>query len=113
MSAITSHILDVSRGRPAANVGVRLDVEVDGEWQQIGDGTTDDDGRVNELLPEHHDLVAGNYRIVFESGDYFAGQDIDSFYPRVEVNFRVGAAREHFHVPLLLSPHGYSTYRGS
>jgi len=113
MSAVTTHILDLSSGSPAANVDVRLYVEVEGEWQEIGAGSTDDDGRVSDLLPEHHDLIAGRYRLAFETGDYFAARDIETFYPRIEVTFEVGAAREHFHVPLLLSPFGYSTYRGS
>ena len=113
MSAVTTHILDVSTGSPAQGVDVRLYASGEDGWAEIGDGTTDDDGRVSDLLPEHHDLVAGEYRLVFETGDYFAARDIDTFYPHVEVTFQVGAAREHFHVPLLLSPFGYSTYRGS
>jgi 5-hydroxyisourate hydrolase len=113
MSAITTHILDVAAGTPAANVSVTLWHRDDNEWTEIGRGVTDSDGRVGGLLVDQHELVAGTYQLVFETGDYFAGRDIDTFYPRVTVAFTVSEAREHYHVPLLLSPHGYSTYRGS
>jgi 5-hydroxyisourate hydrolase len=113
MSVITTHILDIAHGAPAANVTVTLWHRDADEWVEIGGGITDDDGRIDGLLVEQHDFVPGTYRLIFETGDYFAGQDIDTFYPRVTVTFTVGEAREHYHVPLLLSPHGYSTYRGS
>lgn len=113
MSAVTTHVLDLTSGNPAADIEVQLYFAAEDGWEEIGDGTTDTDGRVSDLLPEHHDLAEGDYRLVFETGDYFDGRDVDTFYPRIEVTFRVGAAREHFHVPLLLSPYGYSTYRGS
>lgn len=113
MSAITTHVLDLSRGCPAADLAVRLLFRGADGWIEIGAGTTDGDGRADSLLVEQHEVRAGEYRLVFATGDYFAAREVATFYPQVEVTFCVGAAREHYHVPLLLSPHGYSTYRGS
>jgi 5-hydroxyisourate hydrolase len=114
MSAITTHILDISRGRPASDVPVYLEMRgADGNWRSLGAGTTDTDGRVRDLLPEDFDLQAGLYRLSFETGVYFEAQGLKSFYPHVVVAFQVDDARQHYHVPLLLSPFGYSTYRGS
>jgi 5-hydroxyisourate hydrolase len=109
-SPITTHILDTSLGRPAAGVDVTLFRE--GTSEEIGRGLTDEDGRVTDLLPPGS-LTEGTYRIAFETGAYFAQQERACFYPRVEITFRVAAAGEHYHVPLLLNPYGYSTYRGS
>jgi 5-hydroxyisourate hydrolase len=113
MSAITTRVLDVAAGKPATDMTVRLLHHNADAWGQIGNGSTDADGRVADLLVDQHELLAGRYRLVFETGDYFGSRDIDTFYPQVEVTFKVGAAREQYHVPLLLSPHGYSTHRGS
>ncbi len=107
-SPITTHILDTSLGRPAAGVEVRL-YRADAE---LGRGTTDADGRIATLM-EPGALTRGTYRLVFETGAYFAAQDRASFYPSVEITFTVAAEGEHYHVPLLLNPYGYSTYRGS
>ena len=112
MSAITTHILDVSIGKPAAGVLVRLDRQtVDGEWETIGDQKTDGDGRARELLVEP--LVTGAHRLTFDVGSYFTEKEIDGFYQEVMIAFNVKDASQHYHVPLLLSPFGYSTYRGS
>ncbi len=113
MSAITTHILDVSLGRPASGVGVRLLRRGDSGWDVLGSGATDQDGRVGDLLADEHELGAGEYRLEFATGHYFADQGRTSFYPAVLITFRIEATDEHYHVPLLLSPYGYSTYRGS
>ena len=114
MSAITTHILDTSRGRPASGVLVRLEILSEGgDWKVIGHGKTDMDGRVRELLPEDTPLVNATYRLIFDTAAYFKAQHIESFYPEVTIVFAVGEASEHYHVPLLLNPYGYSTYRGS
>jgi 5-hydroxyisourate hydrolase len=112
MSAITSHVLDTSLGKPAAGLSVRLALLQTDEFKELGRGVTDQDGRVKELLGGTA-LVVGVYRLCFETGAHYAARGQDSFYERVEIQFRVSNASEHYHVPLLLSPYGYSTYRGS
>jgi 5-hydroxyisourate hydrolase len=112
MSAITTHILDVSAGVPAGGVIVTLERQTLEGWKVIGKGVTDDDGRLRDLLASDVILQAGNYRLNFETGNYFFDRQIDSFYPQVTVAFTVFDS-SHYHVPLLLSPFGYSTYRGS
>lgn len=114
MSAITTHVLDTARGRPAA--GVPIVLEVFGprdEWQEIGRGVTDADGRLKTLLSDTQPLTAGTYRLVFDTQAYFESQRTRGFYPEVTVAFEVADGEAHYHVPLLLSPFGYSTYRGS
>ncbi len=111
MSAITTHVLDVSRGKPAAGVQLTLERQEGAAWRELGAGVTDGDGRKRDLLREP--LQAGSYRLTFETAAYFAAQKLETFYPRVSIVFEVRAASEHHHVPLLLSPYGYSTYRGS
>ena len=114
MSGITTHVLDTSRGRPADGVPVALEVqEGGGGWRAVGRGRTDADGRLKDLLPGGHELVEGVYRLTFDTALYFAARDAPAFYPEVSIVFQVRDAAEHYHVPLLLSPFGYSTYRGS
>jgi 5-hydroxyisourate hydrolase len=114
MSAITTHVLDTSRGRPAAGIHIILESQEEGErWLLIWGGRTDEDGRLQDWLPAGHRLSAGTYRLTFETAAYFAAQGVESFYPFVQIVFVVRDASEHHHVPLLLSPFGYSTYRGS
>jgi 5-hydroxyisourate hydrolase len=114
MSAITTHILDISKGRPASGVLVVLEVRsAVGDWQVIGHGMTDVDGRARELLLADTPLAEATYRLTFDTGAYFSSQNIESFYPEVTVVFNVSEAGAHYHVPLLLSPYGFSTYRGS
>ena len=103
MASLSTHILDTSRGRPAAGVPVALETR---DGTPIADATTDDDGRVAAL---GGDLEPGDYVIRFATGAHLG---VDAFYPEVVVTFAVGAD-EHYHVPLLLNPYGYSTYRGS
>jgi 5-hydroxyisourate hydrolase len=112
-SPITSHVLDTTEGRPAHGMVVRLDVWTgDGSWARLAERVTDADGRASDLLLPGA-LVAGTYRVTFETGGYFRASGRPTFYPRVEVVFEVVAPTEHHHIPLLLSPFGYSTYRGS
>ena len=111
MSPITTHVLDTSRGRPAVGVPVALERAVDSRWQPVARGTTDGDGRVSDLLSEAPE--AGRYRLTFDTGAYFTAVGDAGFYPEVSVTFAVGQGEAHYHVPLLLSPFGYSTYRGS
>lgn len=113
MSAITTHILDVSAGVPARGVPVILEKQTSSGWEIIGEGATDGDGRLRDLLASDAILQIGNYRLTFDTGHYFFDRQIDSFYPQVTVAFTVFSLQEHYHVPLLLSPFGYSTYRGS
>ena len=114
MSAITTHVLDTARGGPAAGVPVTLEaMTTPPMWQVVGKGVTDADGRLKTLLPEGAPLKAGTYRITFDTAAYFRAQNVEGFYPEVRVTFTVRDAAQHYHVPLLLSPHGYSTYRGS
>ena len=112
MNPLTSHVLDVALGQPARGVTLRLEVLAGEVWRSVGAGVTDADGRAGDLLAGAP-LEARTYRLTFETGAYFAATGRRSFYPRVEVTFEVAAPAEHHHVPLLLSPFGYSTYRGS
>ena len=111
MSPITTHILDIASGRPAVGVAIELERSHDNQWVVIGRGVTDSDGRCGDLMVGP--LTAGHYRIAFDTGGYFALRSERTFYPQVKIIFEVAAADEHYHVPLLLSPYGYSTYRGS
>ncbi len=114
MSGITTHVLDISIGRPAAGVAVRLERQTnDGGWDAIGTRKTDTDGRVRDLIPEGEPLIASAYRLTFDVGPYFKENEIESFYQEITIGFLVIDAAQHYHVPLLLSPFGYSTYRGS
>lgn len=112
MSPITTHILDTALGRPAQGVPVHLDIWRDGTWTEVGRGETDADGRFKGLMPAGA-LEAATYRITFETGAYFEAQGRPGFYPFVPVVFEITAPDQHYHVPLLLNPYGYSTYRGS
>ena len=113
MSAITTHVLDTARGRPAAGVPVTLDRLDAGSPRTLGSGVTDEDGRARTLLMPGQALEAGTYRLTFDVASYFRALGADAFYPSVSVTFQVRDPAQHYHVPLLLSPYGYSTYRGS
>jgi 5-hydroxyisourate hydrolase len=113
VSGITTHVLDVSIGKPAAGIDVRLERKNgDGEWETIGNQKTDSDGRANELYSTS-ELTTGVYRLLFDVGSYFGPKQIESFYEKIVIAFNVKDSSQHYHVPLLLSPFGYSTYRGS
>ena len=113
MSQITTHILDTSLGKPAAGVRVSLSQQTESEWIELGVGVTDDDGRVSDLLDSDATLPAGQCKLTFDTGDYYADIDTSCFYPQVEIQFSIAGDGQHYHVPLLLNPFGYSTYRGS
>jgi 5-hydroxyisourate hydrolase len=116
VSRLSTHVLDTALGQPARGVAVRLDMlpsaAAGGGTVIVSTTATDDDGRVADLL-EGAPLAAGVYRLTFQTGAYFAATGRAAFYPRVQVTFEVTAPEQHHHVPLLLSPFGYSTYRGS
>lgn len=114
MSGITTHVLDTSAGRPAAGVAVKLEVRMaERGWVTLAERTTDDDGRARDLVADGSRLDAGNYRLTFGTGAYFAAKGQGTFFPEASVVFEVRDPAQHHHVPLLLSPFGYSTYRGS
>jgi 5-hydroxyisourate hydrolase len=111
---ITTHVLDTARGKPAAGVPVVLEHAVGAnEWRSVGQGQTDADGRLRTLVPSGTTLQPGRYRLLFETHRYFDAQGTRAFYPHVIVVFETAPNETHYHVPLLLSPFGYSTYRGS
>ncbi len=107
--SLSTHVLDAISGRPAAGVHVRLFEEVDGDWQATAEGHTDEDGRITRLGTPG----TGVKRLWFDVGSYFDTVGVDAFYPEVTVAFRITDGAAHLHVPLLLSPFAYSTYRGS
>jgi len=113
MSPITTHVLDTNLGSPAAGLAIELQsVDASGNASTIASGVTNDDGRIADLLSEGS-LNVGRYRMVFDTGGYFDRLKTATFYPMVQVDFEIVATDQHYHVPLLLSPFGYSTYRGS
>src|SRR5690349_15778018 len=109
MSQITTHILDTSRGRPAASITVKLYAANEKGWEEIGSGETNKDGRITDLLKKETVLSNGIYKLRFETASYFNQLSITSFYPFIEIVFDI-QSKEHYHVPLLLNPYGYSTY---
>ncbi len=112
MSQLTTHILDTSKGKPAAGVLVNLFQQANNSWKEIASGVTNADGRIADLIKKDVMLASGDYKLNFETKAYFDKQDIETFYPFVEIVFTITDG-EHYHVPLLLNPFGYSTYRGS
>lgn len=108
----TTHVLDTSIGKPGKDISIRLQIPVNGNWQTIAQGITNADGRIPDLLPPLKKLQHGNYKVVFDTASYFAAQKVKGFYPEVEIQFIV-FDDTHYHVPLLINPFGYSTYRGS
>ena len=113
MSPITTHVLDTARGQPAAGVHVVLEKKDDeGIYGLVGHGATDADGRVKNLMKEGS-LTPGTFRITFDTATYFAQSKTSGFFPEVSIVFAIVDGASHYHVPLLLSPFGYSTYRGS
>lgn len=112
MSQITTHILDTTKGRPAAGVTIALHKQDGDGWPEIARGATNADGRIPDLLPPATLLARGVYKLRFFTQEYFGRDEVAHFYPFVEICFTV-ADESHYHVPLLLNPFGYSTYRGS
>jgi 5-hydroxyisourate hydrolase len=107
MSRITTHVLNTVSGRPATGVSVTLEIRADGEWKRLGEASTDADGRVRNLLPERDALAPGLYSLHYDVAS------ISSFFPEITIRFHVEKPEQHYHIPLLLSAYGYTTYRGS
>jgi len=114
MNRISTHVLDLIVGKPAKDIPVRLErQDVDGHWRLLSSARTDQDGRCSQLLPDGENLSPGIYRLIFDTGSYYTQQKIDALHPSVEVTFRTRESESQFHIPLLLSPNGYTTYRGT
>jgi 5-hydroxyisourate hydrolase len=111
--SLSTHVLDSARGQPAAGVAVRLDRrDPDGGWTELASAQTGPDGRLSGWLPDGQ-LAAGVHRLTFGTGGYYASQGVATLYPEVTVTFEVSDQGAHYHLPVLLSPYGYSTYRGA
>ncbi len=114
MSQITTHVLDTSIGRPAAGIPVRLERKTHSAgWQVLAEAFTDVDGRVKDLLRSGDPFLPGHYRLTFETGAYFLLRNIEGLFPQITISFSVKDAQQHYHIPVLLSPYGYTTCRGS
>jgi len=114
MNRISTHVLDTALGKPANDMPVRLERrESAGEWTLLSSSRTDGDGRCTELLLENEVLRAGLYRLSFDTASYHLGQNVEGLCPIIQITFHVRAGESQFHIPLLLSPYGYTTYRGS
>ena len=112
--SVSTHVLDTAHGRPAEGLRILLEAATtDGGWAGVGAAATNGDGRAPDLVDDDATLDAGVYRMTFETGNWFAQRGVPAFYPRVRIEFEITDADQHHHVPLLLSPFGYSTYRGS
>nr|XP_054754139.1 uncharacterized protein LOC129260117 [Lytechinus pictus] len=111
-SPLTTHVLDTARGSPAANLRIEAYYIMAGQWKKIAEGQTNSDGRCPGLLTTDQ-FLPGVYKLYFDTGSYFTANDIKGFYPFVEIVFEIEDVNQHYHVPLLLSPFSYSTYRGS
>jgi 5-hydroxyisourate hydrolase len=114
MKRISTHVLDTAQGKPAAGIPVRLERRASGgDWVRLNSSRTDQDGRCGQLLPEGDTFQPGLYRLAFDAASYHQAANVEGLYPIVEITFQVREGETHFHIPLLLSPHGYTTYRGS
>ncbi|HBC0336820.1 TPA: hydroxyisourate hydrolase [Salmonella enterica subsp. enterica serovar Napoli] len=110
---ISVHVLNLKTGVPSEGVMVVLDKKEGDKWVKLNSGVTSQDGRINALYPAGQEINPGDYRVTFETGKYYAAHNEDTFFPEIPVIIHVPKAGEHYHVPLLLSQYGYSTYRGS
>ena len=110
---ISTHVLDTALGRPASGIAITLLRLTNSDWITLYITATDADGRVKSLLPEPHTIEPGLYRIRFDTGDHFRLHQLTSLYPYVEITFEVRDPAQHYHIPLLLTANGYTTYRGS
>lgn len=110
---ISVHVLNLKTGAPSEGVTVVLDKKEGDKWVRLSSAVTSQDGRINSLYPAGRDIQPGDYRVTFETGAYYAARHEDTFFPEIPVIIHVPKAGEHYHVPLLLSQYGYSTYRGS
>lgn len=110
---LSVHVLNLENGLPSPGVNVTLEQHVGQNWQMLSQGVTNEQGRIGELFPARQSLKAGEYRVVFKTGEYFKKAGRETFFPEIPVIFEVKNADQHYHIPLLLSPYGFSTYRGS
>jgi 5-hydroxyisourate hydrolase len=110
---ISTHVLDLALGKPAKDVPVRLEKQEPSGWRTLQAQRTDQDGRCTQFLPEGDDLLPGSYRLTFDIASYYTAQKVNALYPVVEITFSVRDGEAQYHIPLLLSPNGYTTYRGS
>jgi 5-hydroxyisourate hydrolase len=113
MKRISTHVLDTAKGQPAKDIPVRLERQEAHGWRQLASARTDQDGRCTQLLPDSETLLPGIYRLGFDTAAYFGTNKVKGLYPLVEVTFHIRDSEQSFHIPLLLSPNGYTTYRGS
>ena len=110
---LSVHVLNLQDGLPSSEVKVSLEEQKNGKWVQLSQATTNEQGRIPALYPEGKKLEKGIYKVTFKTGDWFKAHKQKSFFPEVPVIFEVDGSVEHYHIPLLLSPYGYSTYRGN
>ena len=110
---LSVHVLNLENGLPSPGVKVTLEQHVGDKWQSLSEGVTNQQGRIAELFPANRSMQPGEYRVVFKTGDYYKKANRETFFPEVPVIFQVKQADQHYHIPLLLSPYGFSTYRGS
>ncbi|MYN08183.1 hydroxyisourate hydrolase [Pseudoduganella aquatica] len=110
---LSVHVLDLQNGQPTEGIRVTLEQRSGEQWRALANGVTNAQGRIAVLYPDEKTIAAGEYRIVFETGEHYAKQGKQTFFPRIPVEFKVDAPAQHYHIPLLLSPYGYSTYRGN
>jgi 5-hydroxyisourate hydrolase len=113
MNRVSTHVLDVAQGKPAKDMPVRLERRVAADWILVSSSQTDRDGRCSQLLPDDETLPPGLYRLAFDTASYHLEHKTEGLYPVVEITFLVREGESHFHIALLLSPYGYTTYRGS
>lgn len=110
---LSVHVLNLQDGRPAPGVEVVLEKQEDGRWTTLNTASTDAQGRIGALFPDGRAWSAGTYKVTFKTGKWFAGHQAETFFPEVPVIFRADGKLPHYHIPLLLSPYGFSTYRGN
>ncbi|MGC8120783.1 hydroxyisourate hydrolase [Marinobacter sp. VGCF2001] len=110
---LSVHVLNIENGLPSPDVTVTLERHEDGKWVELSEAVTNEQGRISALYPEGESLEEGTYRVVFETGDWFAERNAKTFFPEIPVVFTMDGSLAHYHVPLLLSSYGYSTYRGN
>ncbi|MFN3736060.1 hydroxyisourate hydrolase [Hydrogenophaga sp.] len=115
VNPLSVHVLDLQTGQPSPGVRVDLEKRSSSGWQAIGSAVTDEQGRIRALVPQAQlsNWAAGDYRVVFRTGEFYQQQKQATFFPEIPVVFHVDSASQHYHVPLLLSPYGFSTYRGN
>jgi 5-hydroxyisourate hydrolase len=110
---LSVHVLNIENGLPSPDVNVTLEQKQNDGWEELNAAVTGDNGRINALYPDDMALENGTYRVTFDTGEWFNNHDTETFFPEVPVIFEINGSLEHYHIPLLLSPYGYSTYRGN